>query len=187
VLLTIPPADAYGETGDAQAGIKPTDTLVFVVDIARSYGQRDAAALTATSSAVPSGAPTVTGAPGARPAITIPPKLAPPAVRRVLVLAEGEGPAVTQGSIVVEYEASSWIGKFIASTWQNGIPTLVPVGDASATQTRGLYDDLVGVRLGSRVLLEAPAGSGEDRFQGSVAMVIDLLAQPTTAKQMDAG
>lgn len=33
VLLVIPPSKAYGKTGQAQAGIKGTDTLVFVVDI----------------------------------------------------------------------------------------------------------------------------------------------------------
>jgi peptidylprolyl isomerase len=33
VLLVIPPGDAYGKTGQSQAGIKGTDDLVFVVDI----------------------------------------------------------------------------------------------------------------------------------------------------------
>jgi FKBP-type peptidyl-prolyl cis-trans isomerase len=33
VLLVIPPAQGYGSAGSAQAGIKGTDTLVFVVDI----------------------------------------------------------------------------------------------------------------------------------------------------------
>ena len=33
VLLVIPPADGYGKTGASSAGIKGTDTLVFVVDI----------------------------------------------------------------------------------------------------------------------------------------------------------
>ncbi len=33
VLLVIPPADGYGKAGSPQAGIKGTDTLVFVVDI----------------------------------------------------------------------------------------------------------------------------------------------------------
>ncbi|GAB3806091.1 FKBP-type peptidyl-prolyl cis-trans isomerase [Humibacter antri] len=33
VLVVIPPADGYGTQGNAQAGIKGTDTLVFVVDI----------------------------------------------------------------------------------------------------------------------------------------------------------
>jgi FKBP-type peptidyl-prolyl cis-trans isomerase len=33
VLLVIPPADGYGSAGASQAGIKGTDTLVFVVDV----------------------------------------------------------------------------------------------------------------------------------------------------------
>ena len=33
VMLVIPPADGYGSKGNSQAGIKGTDTLVFVVDI----------------------------------------------------------------------------------------------------------------------------------------------------------
>ena len=33
VLLVIPPDKGYGASGNAQAGIKGTDTLVFVVDI----------------------------------------------------------------------------------------------------------------------------------------------------------
>jgi FKBP-type peptidyl-prolyl cis-trans isomerase len=38
VLLVIPPADGYGKAGNSQAGIKGTDTLVFVVDILGAYG-----------------------------------------------------------------------------------------------------------------------------------------------------
>lgn len=33
VLVVVPPAEGYGEAGNEQAGIKGTDTLVFVVDI----------------------------------------------------------------------------------------------------------------------------------------------------------
>ncbi len=32
-MLVVPPTDGYGKTGSSQAGIKGTDTLVFVVDI----------------------------------------------------------------------------------------------------------------------------------------------------------
>jgi peptidylprolyl isomerase len=32
-MLSIPPADGYGSSGQSDAGIKGTDTLVFVVDI----------------------------------------------------------------------------------------------------------------------------------------------------------
>ena len=37
VMLVIPPADGYGSSGQSSAGIKGTDTLVFVVDILGSY------------------------------------------------------------------------------------------------------------------------------------------------------
>jgi FKBP-type peptidyl-prolyl cis-trans isomerase len=37
VLLVVPPADGYGKTGSSSAGIKGTDTLVFVVDILGTY------------------------------------------------------------------------------------------------------------------------------------------------------
>ena len=33
VLLTIPPAEGYGKTGQPSAGIRPNDSLVFVIDI----------------------------------------------------------------------------------------------------------------------------------------------------------
>jgi len=37
VMLVIPPKDGYGSSGASSAGIKGTDTLVFVVDILGSY------------------------------------------------------------------------------------------------------------------------------------------------------
>jgi FKBP-type peptidyl-prolyl cis-trans isomerase len=37
VLLVVPPADGYGSQGSSGAGIKGTDTLVFVVDILGTY------------------------------------------------------------------------------------------------------------------------------------------------------
>jgi len=37
VLLVLPPADGYGTPGNSAAGIKGTDTLVFVVDILKTY------------------------------------------------------------------------------------------------------------------------------------------------------
>jgi FKBP-type peptidyl-prolyl cis-trans isomerase len=39
VLLVIPPKDGYGSAGESQAGIKGTDTLVYVVDILSAFGK----------------------------------------------------------------------------------------------------------------------------------------------------
>lgn len=38
VMLVIPPKDGYGSQGSSQAGIKGTDTLVFVVDVLGAFG-----------------------------------------------------------------------------------------------------------------------------------------------------
>ena len=38
VMLSLPPADGYGPAGNSGAGIKGTDTLVFVVDIVDAVG-----------------------------------------------------------------------------------------------------------------------------------------------------
>lgn len=38
VLLVVPPKLGYGKAGNSDAGIKPTDTLVFVIDILGVYG-----------------------------------------------------------------------------------------------------------------------------------------------------
>jgi len=43
VLLVIPPADGYGKTGNAQAGIKGTDDLVFVVDVLGAFNAHSTA------------------------------------------------------------------------------------------------------------------------------------------------
>jgi peptidylprolyl isomerase len=40
VLMVIPPADGYGTEGNANAGIKGTDTLVFVVDILKAQASQ---------------------------------------------------------------------------------------------------------------------------------------------------
>ena len=37
VLMVVPPKQGYGKKGNSQAGIKGTDTLVFVVDVIARY------------------------------------------------------------------------------------------------------------------------------------------------------
>src|SRR4051794_37509423 len=48
VEMLVPPADGYGTGGNPQAGIKGTDTLVFVVDVIASYGKTATSGATAT-------------------------------------------------------------------------------------------------------------------------------------------
>src|SRR6266567_7394174 len=76
VLAVIPPKDGFGTKGDAQAGIKGTDTLVFVVDMIKDFSGTAAAAgrqvshgggkLPAVSAAATGGAPAIK-TPGGKP------------------------------------------------------------------------------------------------------------------------
>ena len=59
-LLVIPPDQGYGSAGQAQAGIKGTDTLVFVVDVLSSYPPKVGGDAHATPQHVPAGLPKVT-------------------------------------------------------------------------------------------------------------------------------
>src|SRR5438552_16391664 len=71
VLAVIPPKDAFGASGNAQVGIKGTDTLVFVVDLIKSFKGN----ASATGQQVSSGGgapPKVTATAGAAPKTNVP-------------------------------------------------------------------------------------------------------------------
>ena len=183
VLMVIPPALGYGEQGNPQAGIKGTDSLVFVVDVIASYGKDDAvpADEPAPVGDLPAGLPAVEGEPGAQPTVTVPKGSKPPAAPSVTVLAEGTGKPVEKGRLaVVHYEAVNYAGQPVGSTWQTGVPQGVPVGaEGQATP----FDQLVDVPVGSRVLLLLPAQQGGDPAKDSVAVVIDVVATHGPAKE----
>src|SRR5215831_8983234 len=73
VLAVIPPKEGFGASGDAQAGIKGTDTLVFVVDMIKDFAGNAAASGQQVSNGG-SGLPAVTAAAaaGAAPTIKMP-------------------------------------------------------------------------------------------------------------------
>lgn len=180
VELVVPPDKGYGAQGNTQAGIKGTDTLVFVVDVVSSYGKSVGGDPKATRQHVPSGLPTVTGALGSRPKVVVPKGTKPPAKTVTVLLAKGTGAPVTKGgTVVVQYEAVTWAGKSAGSTWQDGTPFGVPVGNA---QQPSPFDALAGVPIGSRVLVELPPNNPKTAATDSVAVVFDIVAEPGTAK-----
>ena len=67
VEMVLPPKDGYGTKGNTQAGIKGTDSLVFVVDVIARYGKdlKTGAAPTPVTT-LPKDLPTVTGDLGRR-------------------------------------------------------------------------------------------------------------------------
>ncbi|MCW2523367.1 MAG: peptidylprolyl isomerase [Frankiales bacterium] len=183
VLLSVPPAAGYGTAGNTAAGIKATDTLVFVIDIAAAYNAHSTADPQAVVQPLPAGAPVVSGPLTVGPTITIPKGLAPPKKKSTYLIAKGSGALITPGTAVVQYQGVDWTGALAGSTWQNGTPTAVPVGSA-ASSTGGLFDSLQGVPIGSRVLVVAPAPAGQPATTASAAVVVDVVGQITTAKAM---
>ena len=160
VLAVLPPKYGYGSEGNPEVGITGTDTLVYVVDIIKSYAATQSAHGT-TESNGGGGLPTVTSASGTAPTVQIPAS-SPPGSLQVKTLIKGSGPAVTKGQeVVTQYVGVNWRTKTVFdSTWQRGTPFGFQL-DASPPQIIPGWDDgLLGVTVGSRVMLVIPPADG---------------------------
>jgi peptidylprolyl isomerase len=182
VLMVLPPKEGYGKKGNPQAGIKGTDSLVFVVDVIASYGKRSSLPAPTAATGLPVDEPKVTGTWGAEPSISVPKGTTPPKKPVVTVLATGAGKPIAKGNLlIVQFKAVSWAGKALSQTWGQSGAQGVPVGAADGQANP--FDLLLGKPVGSRVLLALPAQSGANAAKDSVAVVIDVLGQNGTAKQ----
>ncbi|HEY5987818.1 MAG TPA: FKBP-type peptidyl-prolyl cis-trans isomerase, partial [Streptosporangiaceae bacterium] len=117
VLAVIPPKDAFGAQGNPQAGIKGTDTLVFVVDLIKSFTGSE----TATGRQVShggNGLPKVSASATSAPAIKMP-SGQPPGRLVAKTLVKGTGPAIGKGqTVVVQYVGAIWkTGKVFDTSW----------------------------------------------------------------------
>ncbi|NLI18508.1 MAG: FKBP-type peptidyl-prolyl cis-trans isomerase [Actinomycetales bacterium] len=173
VILSIPPELGYGTGGNPDAGIEGTDTLVFVVDIIGSYptdvtGSADAAV---TPEAATTGLE-ITGTPGEPASVSVPEGTAAPTESSATVLATADGEPVVAGGVIVQYAVAYWDNSSTGSTWDAGQPQAVEVG------TGGEFDALIGVPIGSRVLLLIPA---PDEATPAIAAVVDIIDQVSTS------
>lgn len=157
VLMALPPEAGYGAEGNPDAGIGGEDTLVFVVDVIASYGA-DAAAEGEPTDETGAAGVTVEGGPGERPTLTIEEGAEPPTELTSTVLLEGSGEPVEEGALVVsQLELVSYDGQTMESTWETVGPQAATLGG----QQMNLLTELVGVPVGSRVLVLVPAPEGE--------------------------
>jgi len=183
VLLSLPPADGYGSAGNSSAGIKGTDTLVFIVDIVQAIPKTAGGQVDATPAApLPATAPQVSGALGAAATVTIPAGLAEPTTPTVTVLATGTGAPVALGQVLVQYTAVTWDGQPAGTTWPGADPSTSGQGPQELpVAASGPFAGLVGVPLGSRVLVQVPGQTDQQtgQAQPSIAAVVDLLLQTT--------
>lgn len=181
VLMVVPPADAHGNKGQPEDGIKGSDTLIFVVDVVGTYRDLGPHTAPAPVSDLPGGLPKVTGDLGQRPTVTVPDNAVPPRALAAIVLAKGTGPPVESNTLTILHEhAVSWAGKILASTWDHGGPDARPVGIPGQAHP---LDALVGAPIGSRVLIVLPPQGGRSPRTDSIAVVVDVLAQHGRTKK----
>lgn len=180
IELAIPPSLGYGDSGNAQAGITGTDTLVFVVDILNRYNGKSSVtgkAVAQTDANLPKvGANTN----GASPSITVPKVKAPTKLVSEYIL-EGDGPEVkASDTLLLQYKGVMWDGgKEFDSSYSHGELAAFPL----ANLIQGWQQGLVGKKSGSRVMLVTPPdlAYGDKDQQGipansTLVFSLDILA-----------
>jgi FKBP-type peptidyl-prolyl cis-trans isomerase len=184
VLAIIPPALGYGTSGDSELGVSGNTTLVFVIDVIKSYTS-DASASGTTVSSGGNGLPTVSATPGKAPVATIPAGN-PPTALEVKTLIKGTGPVLAKGQYVIaQYVGYIWrTKKTFGSSWTSGQPFGFIFQDPTPQVIPGWDTGLAGQTVGSRVLLVIPpkdgygsAGASQAGIKGTdvLVYVVDIL------------
>lgn len=183
VELAIPPELGYGKQGNKQAGIKGTDTLVFVVDIVNTYSTKSSAKGKEVAQD-DAGLPKVgTNTDGKAPKIDVPKKDAPKKVVGQYVI-EGDGDEVKESdTLLCQYRGVLWAdGKDFDSSYKSGQLAQFSLGQVIP----GWREGLTGKKVGSRVLVVVPPKQGyaDKPPQGSsikkdstLVFSVDILAK----------
>jgi FKBP-type peptidyl-prolyl cis-trans isomerase len=161
VLAVLPPKYGYGSGGNSQVGVTGSDTLVFVVDLIKTYSATASASGTTVSNGG-GNLPTVSSkSPGTAPTVTIPSTAAPSSLV-VKELIKGSGPLTAKGQeIVTQYVGVNWRTKSVFdSSWEHGSPFGFQLDASPAQIIPGWDDGLAGVPVGSRVMLVIPPADG---------------------------
>lgn len=160
IEVVAPPADAFGSQGNAQAGVGPTDDLVFVLDVVGGY-QPTADITGKQGPQTDATLPKVSGDPGSGdPQVTIPAGAKPPSSLVADTLIHGSGEVVQSGrTLVMQYTGVDWnTGKNFDSSFsrKQAFSTVIGAGKV----IKGWDEGLVGKHVGDRVLLVIPPSLG---------------------------
>ena len=184
VLAVIPPAEGFGTSGNPQAGISGTTTLVFVIDMLKAYS--DTAGATGTQVSNGGGTlPTVSAKPGSAPTLTFP-SSGPPSALVTKTLVKGKGVKLAKGDFVVaQYTGYIWrTKKVFGSSWSSGSPFGFVLGASPEQVIPGWDKGLAGQTVGSRVMLSIPpaqgygsAGASQAGIKGTdtLVFVVDII------------
>ncbi|WP_328934644.1 MULTISPECIES: FKBP-type peptidyl-prolyl cis-trans isomerase [unclassified Streptomyces] len=157
VEMAVPPTWGYGTTGNAQAGIKGTDTLVFVIDIQNSFNAKSSAKGTTVAQSDADLPKVGTNTDGKAPSVTIP-KADPPKKLVSNYVLESDGAVVKEAqSILCQFKGVVWsTGKEFESTYSQGRLSQFAIKDMESV-VKGLAQGITGKKVGSRVMIVAPA------------------------------
>ena len=153
ILVTVPPTDGYGASGQPNAGITGTDTLVFVIDLVADYKPDASAPGTVVKNIPTSGLPKITNVPGKKPTITSTAGVKAPTKPTSTLVVKGSGAKIdTTKTLVLQLvEADLATGKHTQATWGQAPQT------ASAQNVLSIADKLSGQNIGSRAVVLLPA------------------------------
>jgi len=160
ILAVIPPAQGYGTSGNSQLGITGSTTLVFVIDVLKSYS--DTASATGAQESSGGGTlPAVSAKAGSAPTLTFP-SSSPPSALVTKTLVKGNGPKVAKGEYVIaQYTGYIWrTKKVFGSSWSSGSPFGFVIGASPEQVIPGWDKGLEGQTVGSRVMLSIPPAEG---------------------------
>ncbi|MEV5876000.1 FKBP-type peptidyl-prolyl cis-trans isomerase [Streptomyces sp. NPDC052101] len=185
IQIAVPPKWGYGEGGEPQAGIKGTDTLVFVIDLIDTFNSKSSVKgkpVAQTDAALPKVA---TNTDGTVPKVTVPKAGAPKKLVSTYVL-EGDGPELkADQAVLCQFQGLVWdSGKPFQRTYGSGRLAQFSLEQMQQT-VKGLAQGLTGKKVGSRVLIVAPPelGYGNTPPSGGVikkgstlVFTVDILA-----------
>ncbi len=176
VLLVIPPSLGYGAAGNSGAGIKGTDTIVFVVDLLAVYSKTVGDGMPATILSRSAHGVSVGNIVSTSPTLSISKTAKKPTAESVDILARGSGAKVVPGLVILQFVVDNWSAKVIESTWKLGSPAGQYIGSKLQAS---VFDKLVGDRIGSRVLIELPANSNGGPYVLEAQIAAELPAKAT--------
>ncbi|MEU2622315.1 FKBP-type peptidyl-prolyl cis-trans isomerase [Streptomyces sp. NPDC007157] len=156
VLMAVPPTWGYGTAGNSQAGIKGTDTLVFVVDVLNSFNSKSSSTgkvVAQSDAALPK---VGTNTDGKAPSIDIP-KADPPKTLVSNYVLEGDGQEVKSSQTVLcQFKGEVWdSGKAFEQTYDSGRLAQFAVPQMQEV-VKGLAQGITGKKVGSRLLIVVP-------------------------------
>jgi peptidylprolyl isomerase len=181
MLLSIPPVDGYGSSGNSQAGISGTDTLVFVVDLLADYKPGASAPGVADSQLPAAGWPQINSTPGRQPVITSVAGVKAPTSPSSRLLVKGNGAKIDASKTLVLQLVQTDIatGKQTQSSWGKQ-PQLI-----SAQSVLSVVSALSGQNIGARAVALLPAAAAQPATATAAAqpatpaqvLIIDVVGQ----------